>query len=133
MSHVIPSLVKKAFDSKTGKLNVWGDGTHSRSFLYVDDFARGLIEVAARYPNADPINIGADEETSIKDLALIICEKVGSITGNKIEPIFDSSGITGQPRRKCDTTKLENELQFKTKITFDEGITKTINWYNSIK
>ena len=133
MSHVIPSLIKKAFDSKSGKLNVWGDGTHSRSFLYVDDFARGLIEVAARYPEADPINIGADEETTIKDLAYIICDKVGDITGNKLEPVFDSSGITGQPRRKCDTTKLEKKLQFKAKVDFDEGITKTINWYNNIK
>ncbi len=131
MSHVIPSLIKKAFESNSGELQVWGDGTHSRSFLYVDDFARGLIEVAARYPKADPINIGADEETTIKELAYVICEKVENVTGKKLEPIFDASGITGQPRRKCDTTKLQKELQFKTKISFDEGMTNTINWYNS--
>ncbi len=131
MSHVIPSLIKKAFESENGILNVWGDGSHSRSFLYVDDFARGLIEVAARYPYADPINIGANEETTIKELANIICDKVQNITGKKLLPSFDSKGITGQPRRKCDTTKLEKELQFKTKFSFDQGITNTINWYHS--
>ncbi len=131
MSHVIPSLIKKAFESENGLLNVWGDGSHSRSFLYVDDFARGLIEVAARYPYADPINIGANEETTIKELANIICDKVQNITGKKLSPSFDSKGITGQPRRKCDTTKLEKELQFKTKFSFDQGIVNTINWYHS--
>tara|TARA_B100000768_G_C11284429_1_gene381172 strand:+ start:4918 stop:5943 length:1026 start_codon:yes stop_codon:yes gene_type:complete len=132
MSHVIPSLIKKAFESKDGKLQVWGDGTHSRSFLYVDDFARGLIEVAARYAKADPINIGADEETTIKDLSYLICEKVKIITGKNVEPVFDSSGITGQPRRKCDTGKLEKELQYKTNVSFEEGLQKTIEWYNNI-
>ena len=131
MSHVIPSLIKKAFESKSGKLQVWGDGTHSRSFLYVDDFARGLIEVAARYPKADPINIGANEETTIRELAYIVCDKVQHVTGEKLEPVFDVSGITGQPRRKCDTDKLEKELQFKTKVGFDEGMTNTVNWYKN--
>ena len=129
MSHVIPSLIKKAFESKSGKLQVWGDGTHSRSFLYVDDFARGLIEVAARYAKADPINIGASEETTIKELAEIVCEKVSNVTGKKLEPVFDASGITGQPRRMCDTSKLEKELQFTTKISFEEGMNNTIEWY----
>jgi GDP-L-fucose synthase len=131
MSHVIPSLIKKAFESKSGKLQVWGDGTHSRSFLYVDDFARGLIEVAARYPKADPINIGANEETTIRELAYIVCDKVQHVTGEKLEPVFDVSGITGQPRRKCDTGKLEKELQFKTKVGFDEGMANTVNWYKN--
>ena len=131
MSHVIPSLIKKAFESKSGKLQVWGDGTHSRSFLYVDDFARGLIEVAARYPKADPINIGANEETTIQELAYIVCDKVQHVTGEKLEPVFDVSGITGQPRRKCDTGKLEKELQFKTKVGFDEGMANTVNWYKN--
>ena len=131
MSHVIPSLIKKAFESKSGKLQVWGDGTHSRSFLYVDDFARGLIEVAARYAKADPINIGANEETTIKELAQIVCEKVSDVTEKKLEPVFDASGITGQPRRKCDTSKLEKELQFTTKVSFDEGMRNTIEWYKN--
>ncbi len=67
-SHVIPALIRRAFESKNGYLNVWGDGSHSRSFLYVDDFARGLLEVAARYPMADPVNLGSEEETTIREL-----------------------------------------------------------------
>ena len=129
MSHVIPSLIKKAFDSKDGSLEVWGDGSHSRSFLYVDDFARGLIETTARYFYSDPINIGADEEIKIKDLSIIICEAVSKYTNKKLEPKFNKDGITGQPRRKCDVTKLKEKLGFSTMVPFEEGIKKTIDWY----
>lgn len=128
-SHVIPALIKKAFDSKNGILEVWGDGTHSRSFLYVDDFARGLIETAALYPNADPINIGNYEEITIRDLATIIAEIISEIRGTKITPKFNPSGIVGQPRRKCDTKKAEEKIGYKAKMSFDEGLRKTINWY----
>ncbi len=129
MSHVIPSLIKKAFDTTNNVLNVWGDGSHSRSFLYVDDFARGLIEVTSRYGCSDAINIGANEEISIKELALKICDQVNNHKGSNLVPNFDSEGITGQPRRKCDVTKLEKELKFKTNISFDDGLSNTIEWY----
>lgn len=129
MSHVIPALIKKAFDSDNQILKVWGDGSHSRSFLYVDDFARGLIEATARYHFSDPINIGADEEISIKELSLIICSEVNKYSKKQLEPVFDKDGITGQPRRKCDVTKLRNKLGFQTNIPFKEGISKTIEWY----
>src|SRR6266704_5986668 len=85
-SHVIPALVRKAFESTDGFLNVWGDGSHSRSFLYVDDFARGLLEVAARYPMADPLNLGADEETTIAELATRIADLVSRVRGVPIQP-----------------------------------------------
>ncbi len=129
MSHVIPSLIKKAFDSKNNILDVWGDGSHSRSFLYVDDFARGLIETTARYDYSDPINIGADEEISIKNLSIIICETVSKYTDKKLKPNFNKDGITGQPRRKCDVTKLKDKLSFSTMMPFEKGIQKTIDWY----
>jgi len=128
-SHVIPALILKALKSQDGTLPVWGDGSHSRSFLYVDDFARGLVEVTARYPKADPINIGAHEEITIKDTALLISDIVGSLTGKKITPVFNPSGITGQPRRMCDTSKLEKELQFKSKVSIKDGLRTTIEWF----
>ena len=62
----------------------------------------------------------------------LLCEKIKIVTGKNVEPVFDSSGITGQPRRKCDTGKLEKELQYKTKVSFEEGLQKTIEWYNNI-
>ncbi len=129
MSHVIPSLIKKAFDAENDILKVWGDGTHSRSFLYVDDFARGLIEVTSRYDCADAINIGANEEISIKELAFKICDQVNIHKGTKLKPMFDDKGITGQPRRKCDVTKLKKKLNFTTNTSFDDGLSKTIEWY----
>lgn len=128
-SHVIPALIKKALETENGVLDVWGDGTHSRSFLYVDDFARGLIETAALYPNADPINIGNFEEITIKDLAIMIAEITSEIRDQKITPKFNPTGITGQPRRKCDTKKAEEKIGYKAKMSFDEGLRETINWY----
>ncbi len=128
-SHVIPALIRKAFESKDGVLPVWGAGDHSRSFLYVDDFARGLIETAACYPKADPVNIGAEEEITIKDLALEICEQVGQVRESKLVPRFETSGITGQPRRKCDGTKAVREFGYSAKVAFRDGLRKTIQWY----
>lgn len=128
-SHVIPALILKAFLSEDGTLPVWGDGTHSRSFLYVDDFARGLLEVASRFAKAEPINIGASEEISIGDLALMISKLVSEVKGREIKPVFQPQGITGQPRRMCDTTKLSQELQFVTRMSVSEGLRKTIDWF----
>jgi GDP-L-fucose synthase len=128
-SHVIPALILKAFNSKDGTLPVWGDGTHSRSFLYVDDFARGLIEVAARFAKAEPINIGAFEEVSIRDTALMIANLVSAETGRKLKPVFFPSGITGQPRRMCDTTKLVQQLQFEASVSINNGLKMTVEWF----
>lgn len=126
-SHVIPALIQKAFATNDGTLPVWGDGSHSRSFLYVDDFARGLLEVAARYPLADALNIGAFEEVTIGDVASSIAKRVGDIRGCKIRPVFDKAGMTGQPRRKCDTTKAREKLDYSARISFEEGLRKQSN------
>jgi GDP-L-fucose synthase len=130
-SHVIPALILKAFQTQTESFEVWGDGTHSRSFLYVDDFARGLIEVAARYPKADPVNIGAEEEISIRDMALLIADFVGTVRGVKLVPKFNSNGITGQPRRKCDGTKSKEQLNYLAQVSIKDGLKKTIDWFNN--
>lgn len=128
-SHVIPALIRKAFESGNGFLDVWGDGAHSRSFLYVDDFARGLLEVAARYPMADPLNLGASEETTVRDLAIRIAGLVSGITGMAIQPRFDPAGLTGQPRRCCDTSKANRVLEFRAQVALNEGLKRTVEWF----
>ena len=128
-SHVIPALIRKAFESTDGFLNVWGDGSHSRSFLYVDDFARGLLEVAARYPMADPLNLGAEEETTIRALAAQIAGLVSEIRGMPIQPRFEPAGLTGQPRRLCDTGKVNRALGFRAQMELMEGLKRTVEWF----
>jgi GDP-L-fucose synthase len=128
-SHVIPALVRKAFESSDGFLDVWGDGSHSRSFLYVDDFARGLLEVAARYPMADPINLGAEEETTIGELATQIASLVSHVRGVPIQPRFEPAGLTGQPRRCCDTSKAKRALGFRAQVGLSEGLKRTVEWF----
>lgn len=129
-SHVIPALILKAFRSEDGRLPVWGQGSHSRSFLHVDDFARGVIEVAARYAKADAVNIGADEETTIARTAALIAGFASEILGRTITPEFDPEGLTGQPRRHCDTTKLEAVLGFRATVSLEEGLRKTVQWFH---
>jgi GDP-L-fucose synthase len=128
-SHVIPALIRKAFETTDGFLNVWGDGSHSRSFLYVDDFARGLLEVAARYPMADPVNLGTPEETTIRELATRIADLVSEVRGLLIQPHFEPTGLTGQPRRCCDVSKASRVLGFRSKIGLVEGLRRTVEWF----
>ena len=128
-SHVIPALIRKAFESEDGFLDVWGDGSHSRSFLYVDDFARGLLEVAARYPLADPVNLGAEEETTIRELADTIADLVSKIRGTAIQPRFTPAALTGQPRRCCDTTKANQVLGFRAETKLMDGLKRTVEWF----
>lgn len=131
-SHVIPALVLKAVEAaESGErsFTVWGDGAHSRGFLYVDDFARGLIEVAARYPEADPVNIGARGEVTIRETAETIAALISRKVGRTIAPTFDASGITGQPRRACDTTKAEQILGYRAQVSLTDGLERTIDWF----
>jgi GDP-L-fucose synthase len=131
-SHVIPALVRKAIEAtRAGEstFKVWGDGTHSRGFLYVDDFARGLIEVTARHPQADPVNIGAAGEVTIRETAEAIAALLSRRAGREITPLFDAAGITGQPRRACDTSKVEAVLGYKAKVSLADGLAQTIDWF----
>lgn len=128
-SHVIPALILKAAKADGETFPVWGDGSHSRSFLYVDDFARGVLEVAARYAKADAVNIGADEETTIRETAELIGSFVSEIRGREVRPQFDPRGLTGQPRRHCDTTKLESLLGFRARVGLEDGLRRTVRWF----
>ena len=128
-SHVIPALIAKAVQADGSNFPVWGDGSATRSFLFADDFARGLIEVAARFPGADPLNIGTDEEISIKDLASKIADISYEMTGKRPVPVFDPTAPSGQPRRNCDTSKTMQNLGFASRVGLDEGLRKTMQWY----
>ncbi|CAL7963094.1 GDP-L-fucose synthase [Gammaproteobacteria bacterium] len=128
-SHVIPALIRKALETQNDYFEVWGDGRHSRSFVYVDDFARGILEVTARYHIADPINIGANEEVTIFGLAEKIAKLSSDYRQRTIVPKFNTKGLTGQPRRCCSIDKLNRELGFGTKIAIDVGLKNTFEWY----
>jgi len=123
-SHVIAALVKRVCDGED-PVDVWGDGSTTRSFLYVEDLARGLLEVAEKYPRADPLNIGADDEISVKDLAATIVRLAGA--GARLT--FDPTKPSGQPRRRCDTTKAKKAIGFEARVGLEEGLAKTIAWY----
>ncbi len=127
-SHVIPALMKKfmdAVDGKKGFVEVWGTGSASREFLYVEDAAEGIALAAENYNKPQPVNLGSGFEISIKDLVHMIAE----MTGFKGEIVWDISKPDGQPRRRLDTSKAENEFGFRAGTTFSEGLAKTIAWY----
>lgn len=123
--HVIPALIRKACDPHTDRLWVWGSGQQSRSFLYVTDFADGLIRICERAPDAEPTNVGADVETTIGELAAAIVE----LSGTGKELVFDTSKPEGQPRRHCDTTRLQELYDFRARVSFEDGLRETIRYF----
>lgn len=123
-SHVIPGIIKRVFLGEN-PLTVWGSGKQTRSFLYAEDFARGLLEVAEKYPVADAVNIGTSEEVTIGNLAKMIVE----ISGIKTKISFDTTKPDGQPRRNCDTKKAFKNTGFKAQIKLKDGLERTIEWY----
>ncbi len=123
-SHVIPALIKRAIDGEDPYV-VWGSGNQSRAFLYAKDFAEGILEVCKKYPNADPVNIGTNEEIKISEIVKIIFDILGKTPNIK----YDLTKPEGQPRRNCDTTKAEKVLGWNAKTSLKEGIEKTIEWY----
>lgn len=128
VSHVIPALIKKFVDAKVSgdrEVVVWGTGTPTREFLYVEDAAKAIVLAAKRYDKADPVNLGSSFEISIKELATLIAKHVG-FTGSIV---FDATKPDGQLRRKIDTSRAEKEFGFTSTTTFDDGLKKTIEWY----
>ncbi|MBI4347571.1 MAG: NAD-dependent epimerase/dehydratase family protein [Elusimicrobia bacterium] len=125
-SHVIAALVRRVVEGQDPVL-VWGDGSQTRAFLYVEDFARGLIEATEKYPECDPVNLGTDEEVPIKTLA----ETVLRVAGSKAKLKFDVSRPSGQPRRNCDTRKAREKFGFEARVTLEEGLAKTLEWYRA--
>jgi len=127
-SHVIPALIKKVYFAKNAdkkKITLWGDGSPSRDFLYVDDAAEGIILAAEKYNNQEPINLGTSEEITIKELI----EKIQKIMNTDLEIEWELEKPNGQPRRCVSFEKAKNEIGFSPKINLEEGLRKTINWY----
>jgi len=127
-SHVIPALIKKCVDAvEEGKNEIicWGDGSPTREFLHAEDAAEGILLAAERYNKSKPVNVGAGVEISIKDLA----ELIAKYTGFKGKILWDTTKPNGQPRRRLDTSKAERHFGFKAKMSFEEGLRKTVDWY----
>lgn len=127
-SHVIPALIKKcvdARDSGASHIDVWGTGTASREFLYVDDAAAGIVLAAERYKGAEPVNLGVGREITIRELA----ETIVALTGFTGEIHWDASKPDGQPRRALDTSRAREGFGFEAKTSFEEGLRTTVAWY----
>jgi GDP-L-fucose synthase len=129
-SHVIPALIRKCLEAKDAgreRLEVWGTGTPTREFLYVDDAARGIVLGAELYDKPDPVNLGTSDEISIRDLVSLIAE----LTGFDGEIVYDSSKPDGQPRRKLNVERAKSEFGFVAEVPFRTGLERTIDWYRA--
>ena len=129
-SHAIPALIKKCVDAReAGKDHIvaWGTGEASREFLYVEDAAEGVLLAAEQYDKPEPINIGTGSEITIRDLAALIAR----LTGFEGRVEWDTSKPDGQPRRRLDTTRAWEQFGFRARMSFEEGLRKTIEWYES--
>ncbi len=129
-SHVIPALIRKCFEAverKEPEIVCWGDGTPTREFLYVEDCAEAIILATERYDGAEPVNIGAGFEISIKELVELIAE----LTGFQGRIVWDTTKPNGQPRRCLDTRRALELFGFRAKTDFREGLRQTIEWYRN--
>lgn len=127
-SHVIPALIRKvheAIRSEISEIPLWGDGSSTREFLYVEDAAKAIVLSAERYDKEEPVNLGSGIEISIQHLA----EKIGDLMGYKGRFIWDQTKPQGQPRRCLDVSRAEKEFGFKAETSLEEGLRQTIHWY----
>ncbi len=132
VSHVIPALIKKCADARAAgasEIVVWGDGSPTREFLYVEDAAEAIALATERYDDPEPVNIGSGFELSIRDLAHLIAE----LTGFRGAVRWDSTQPNGQPRRSLDTSRAEQTFGFRATTDFREGLRRTIAWYESTR
>ena len=123
-SHVIPALIRKMVSSPR-EIVLWGDGSPTREYLYVDDCVTGLTLAAERYDAAEPVNLGTGVETSIRETA----ELVADLVGFEGEISWDASMPNGQPRRSLDASKAEQLFGFRAETTLRDGLARTIAWY----
>jgi GDP-L-fucose synthase len=127
-SHVIPALIRKCLAAKQNGepyVEIWGDGTPTREFLYVKDAAEGILLAAEHYNGAEPVNLGSGMEISIRDLATLIAELVGF----KGEFRYDTSKPNGQPRRQLDVSRAREAFGFSAQTSFRDGLRETVAWY----
>ena len=129
-SHVIPALIRKCVEAQESgqkTIEVWGDGSPTREFLYVEDAAEAIVMAAENYNGSDPVNLGSGNEISIKDLANLIKKT----TGYEGQLVWDASKPNGQPRRGLDTSRAEAYFGFKARTSFEVGLQKTVSWYRA--
>ena len=127
-SHVIPALIRKCLEAKAAGINhieVWGDGTPTREFLFVEDAAEGILLGSEHYNDSDPVNVGSSFEISIRDLL----EEVVKATEFEGEIRWNPDKPNGQPRRKLDVTRAKERFGFEAQTTFAEGLKRTVDWY----
>lgn len=127
-SHVIPALIRKCLEAQERgdrQVTLWGDGSPTREFLYVEDAAEGILLAAERYNGSEPVNLGSGNEISIKDLS----ELIARLTGFQGELVWDSTKPNGQPRRALDVSRAADYFGFRAQMPFEEGLRRTIEWY----
>jgi GDP-L-fucose synthase len=129
-SHVIPAIIRKCIEANEAglkEIEVWGDGSPTREFLFVEDAAEGIMLAAEKYNDSEPVNLGSGYEISIKDLV----ELIARLTEFKGSLIWDASKPNGQPRRALNTNRARNYFGFQAKMVFEEGLKKTIEWFRA--
>jgi GDP-L-fucose synthase len=129
-SHVIPALITKCLDARdrgAPSIEVWGTGSASREFLYVEDAAEAIVRASELYAGREPVNLGTGHEITIRDLVHLIAD----LTGYDGEMVWDTSKPDGQPRRRLDTTGAKEQFGFEAKTSFEDGLRKTIAWYET--
>ncbi len=127
-SHVIPAMIRKfveARDRGDRQVTLWGDGTPTREFLYVEDAAEGIVTAAERYDSPEPVNLGSGREVSIRALGQLIA----GLTGYRGEIVWDTSQPNGQPRRLLDVERAQREFGFRAATSLEDGLRKTVEWY----
>lgn len=127
-SHVIPALIRKFLEAKErgeSRVVLWGDGSPTREFLYVEDAAAGILAATDRYDGPDPVNLGTGDEHSIRDLARM----VGDLAGFQGEIAWDTSQPNGQPRRVLETSRAAHLFGWKAGTTLQKGLERTYRWY----
>ncbi|MFV0306994.1 MAG: NAD-dependent epimerase/dehydratase family protein [Desertimonas sp.] len=130
VSHVIPALIKKAVEAveaDAAMIDVWGTGSASREYLYVDDAAAAIVAAAERYEGTEPINLGTDHEVTIRETV----ETIARLVGFNGQLRWDASKPDGQPRRRVDATRALVELGWKAQVPFEDGLRETIGWYRA--
>jgi len=129
-SHVIPALIRKCLEAQERgekEIEVWGDGSPTREFLYVEDAAEGILLATEKYDGPEPVNLGSGFEISIKDLV----EMIARLTGFEGRLVWDASKPNGQPRRGLDVSRAEKSFGFRAAVSFEEGLRRTIEWYKT--
>lgn len=130
-SHVIPALIRKCVEAKranAAEVVVWGTGSASREFLYVEDCARGLVAAVERYDSPEPMNLGTGHEITIRDLVMLIAR----LTGFTGRITWDTTKPDGQPRRCLDVQRAKKAIGFEAQVPFEEGLKRTIEWFESL-